>query len=107
MNVAAGRVVRGKELRWVLLVVLLDRRRPMEVAEMVAAVERMGFALDGRPGKAVADALRWEVDRGRVTRRERGVYAIGSVAKVTNYRMRARVAEMWNRRNLPDRRVVG
>ena len=74
---------------------------------MVTAVERSGFALAGRPGKAIADALRWEVERGRVVRRERGVYAVGYVAKVTNHRMRARVAEMWNRRHLPDLGAVG
>lgn len=100
-------VVRGRELRWLLLVVLLDRRRPMGVSELVAAVERSGFTLAGRPGKAIADALRWEVERGRVVRRERGVYALGYVAKVTNFRMRSRVAEMWNRRNLTELDATG
>jgi len=94
-------VVQGRELRWLLLVVLLDRRRPMQVAELVAAVERSGFALAGRPNKTVADALRCEVKRGRVVRRGRGLYAVGYVAKVTNHRMRGRVAGMWNRRDMP------
>jgi hypothetical protein len=101
--VPAGRVIlRGIELRSLLVLVLLERRRAMTVAELVDAVDRRGFALDGRPSKAVSDALRWEVGRGRVVGVRRGVYRPGHVAKVTRHRMQARVAaadrQPWARR---------
>ncbi|HUR49435.1 MAG TPA: hypothetical protein VMY88_07940 [Acidimicrobiales bacterium] len=87
-------VIRGLELRYVLVLALLGWKAPLSVAELVAAVERAGFSPPGRPGKAVADALRWEVRRGRVLRAGRDKYIVGYVAKVTRYRMQTRVARM-------------
>ena len=87
-------VIRGLQLRSVLVLALLGRDRPMAVADLVRAVEEAGFSPPGRPGKSVADALRWEVRRGRVRRMGRDKYAGGYVANVTRHRMRARVARM-------------
>lgn len=87
-------VIRGLQLRSVLVLALLRRDQPMSVAELVRAVHQAGFAPPGRPGKAVADALRWEIGRGRVHRLGRDKYRAGYVASVTRYRMRARVARM-------------
>lgn len=89
-------VIRGLQLRSVLVLSLVERSEPMSVADLVAAVERLGFAAPGRAGKAIADALRWEVRRGRVRRLGRDSYGSGHVARVTRFRMRARVAEMRN-----------
>jgi hypothetical protein len=93
----------GLDLRSALVVLLLDRGRPMPLAEMDARLRRAGFVLAGRPGKAVSDALRWEVARGRVRRLGRGIYGPGVVAKSTKHRMRARVATTRNRAREPRR----
>lgn len=90
-------VVRGLELRSVLVLVLLQRGRPTAVPDLVAAVERWGFTFAGRPSKEVADALRWEVRRGRAVRLDRGLYGPGYVAKVTRHRMRRRLADLRRR----------
>src|SRR3954470_15294658 len=89
--------LRGLDLRSAIVLLLLDHGRPMPVERMVALLERAGFALGGRPSKTIADALRWEVRRGRVVRVGRGTYAAGAVAKSTKHRMRARVAATRNR----------
>ncbi|HUP86706.1 MAG TPA: hypothetical protein VM143_13665 [Acidimicrobiales bacterium] len=87
----------GLDLRSALVFLLLDRGRPIPLAELDARIRRAGFDVEGRPGKAVSDALRWEVARGRVRRLGRGIYGPGVVAKVTKHRMRARVAATPNR----------
>jgi len=89
-------LVQGLEPRSLLVLLLLERSRPMSVSELAAAVRQAGFAVAGRPSKGIADALRWELRRGRVVRLQRGAYAAGYVAGVTRHRMRARVAEMRN-----------
>ena len=97
-NHDAGRpVLRGLELRSLLVLLLVARAGPMTVHDLVSAVERRGFALPRRASKDVADALRWEVRRGRAVRLHRGRYGAGTVAKVTRNRMRARVAATRNR----------
>lgn len=99
-------VVRGLELRSLLVLVLLDRGGPVSVSELSEAVGRSGFAVRGRPSKQIADALRWEVARGRVVRLERGMYAAGHVAKVTRHRMRGRVAEKRNQSGIRDASIA-
>jgi hypothetical protein len=93
-------IARGLILRSLLVLLLLERRQQMRVCELVVAVRRSGFAVFDRPSKEIADALRWEVARGRVVRIGRGVYAPGHVAKVTRHRMRQRVAENRNQSTL-------
>jgi hypothetical protein len=56
-------IARGLILRSVLVLLLLERRQPMRVSELVIAVRGSGFAVFGRPSKEIADALRWEVAR--------------------------------------------
>ncbi len=84
--------LRGTELRYLLILILHRERRALTVGELVAAVARAGFDVLGRPGKTVSDALRWEVDRGRVRKPARGRYAIGTVCHQTRWRMRRRIA---------------
>jgi hypothetical protein len=84
----------GQILRYVLVLTLLDRREVLTVPELVAAVEAAGGRLDeDRPGKQVADALRWEVTKGRVRRAGRGRYTAGHVPRSTQWYFRRRVAE--------------
>ena len=94
--------IRGLDLRSLLVLILLRQGRPMVVAELVAAVTASGFALAGRPGKAVSDALRWEMGLGRVRREGRATYCPGYVAKVTRHRMRSRVAQTRNQGGTPS-----
>ncbi|HEX4903780.1 MAG TPA: hypothetical protein VFV42_13260 [Acidimicrobiales bacterium] len=84
----------GITLRYVLTDVLVRSGGPLTVPELVRAVERDGFSVHGRPSKAVSDALRWEIGRGRVRRVARGVYAAGHMPKQTRSRIRRRVADL-------------
>ena len=86
-----GPTLYGLSLRAVLLLALYDARRPLDMAELARAVERAGFRVEGRPSKAISDALRAELDRGRVRRVDRGVYTASRVPRATVYRMRQRV----------------
>ena len=61
------RPLRGRGLRFVLVDELMSRRS-MTVAEMVTVMAGHGFNIEGRASKAISDALRWEVRRGRVVR---------------------------------------
>lgn len=104
--------VRGTELRYLLTAYLFDHG-PATVAELVDALTYHGFSVDGRPSKAVSDALRWEMVHGRVRRLRRGRYGPVSMPRATEHRisqrvlaLHARVAEMSLRagheRHSPD-----
>jgi hypothetical protein len=80
-------------LRQALTLVIHGAGRPMEVAELVGAVERLGFAIAGRPSKAISDTLRGPVRRGWVVRLGRGRYAPGYLPKVTRHRMQTRLRQ--------------
>jgi hypothetical protein len=84
----------GLDLRYALTTALLRAGVPLTVPELVRALERDGFTLWGRPSKAVADALRWEIGRGRVVRVRRGVYLVGSMPKQTRSRITRRVGDL-------------
>lgn len=83
----------GLHLRYVLTLHLVDAGES-SIPDLVAAVERAGFALDGRPSKVVSDALRWEVRRGRVVRHGRGRYGPGTMPRQTRSWMRQRVRSL-------------
>ena len=99
----------GLDLRCVLVVALRDAGRPLTTAQLVERVERLDVPLRGRPSKVIADALRWEVARGRVHRLGRGRYRVGYLAKSTEHRMRgrARAATATIRRRAADRLAAG
>jgi hypothetical protein len=82
--------VRGVELRYLLTAYLFDHG-PASVDELVDALAYQGFAVKGRPSKAVSDALRWERAHGRVFRRGRGRYRPASMPRSTEYRIARRV----------------
>ena len=88
--------LRGRGLRFVMLE-KIRRRKVMTVAELVQVLRAEGYELGGRESKVVSDALRWEVARGRVIRRSRGVYAYGKTPPSTARRIRifARQCHAW------------
>ena len=83
----------GKTLRWVVVLTIHDAPGSLSVAEIVERVQEK-FVIPGRPGKAVSDALRWEVRRGRVRQIQRGLYAAGLLPRSTEYGLRKRIENM-------------
>jgi hypothetical protein len=101
-NGSAMRVLRGTELRYVLTFHLANQG-PATVAELIEGLRHHGFSVRGRPSKAVSDALRWEMEHGRVHRLGRGRYGPGYIPRSTDHRIHQRVlalrasivAERW------------
>jgi hypothetical protein len=83
-------VLRGTELRYTLTR-LLQLLGPSSVTELVAALYNWNFAVPGRPTKTVSDALRWEMQRGRVWRRGWGRYSAAGMPRGTEHRIIKRV----------------
>lgn len=94
-----GLQIRGIELRYALTM-YLHQHGPQSVADLVDALEYQGFVFADRPSKAVSDALRWEIARGRVCRRGRGRYAPLEMPRSTEYRIHQRVLELRTRADL-------
>jgi hypothetical protein len=82
--------LRGIELRYVLTL-HLAQQGPATIAELIEALSHHGFSVRGRPSKAVSDALRWEIGRGRVNRFARGRYGTGYIPRSTDHRIHQRV----------------
>lgn len=91
MDIQPTTTLWGRRLRWVLLVLLADGHCPLTVAELIRGLERAGWSIHGRPSKAVSDALRWEVRRGRVVRVARSTYAVGHLPRSTAWWVRQQV----------------
>jgi hypothetical protein len=85
-----SRLLRGIELRYAITEYLFQHG-PKTVTDLIDALHHQGFAFAGRPSKAISDALRWEVGRGRVYRRRRGMYGPGSMPRATEYDIHKRV----------------
>ncbi|MBA2609875.1 MAG: hypothetical protein H0U92_13110 [Actinobacteria bacterium] len=68
---------------------LHEARRSLTVAEIVGRIEADGFTIGPNAHKVVADALRWEVRRGRARRVRRGVYGTGRLPRSSESKMRA------------------
>ncbi|BBX46348.1 hypothetical protein GCM10009641_49340 [Mycobacterium cookii] len=82
--------LRGTDLRYVLTL-HLALHGPATVVELIDALDYHGFCLRGRPSKAVSDALRWEIEHGRVHRLGRGRYGPAYIPRSTEYRIHQRV----------------
>jgi hypothetical protein len=82
--------LRGVELRYVLTFHLANSG-PATVAELIDVIRHHGFCVQGRPSKAISDALRWEIEHGRVHRLGRGRYGPGYIPRSTDYRIHRRV----------------
>jgi hypothetical protein len=61
------------------------------IAEMVDELSRQGFCICGRASKSISDALRWEIERGRVRRLGRGLYGPSHIPRSTEHRIHQRV----------------
>jgi hypothetical protein len=73
--VSDARPVRGRALRRAVLALLRDAARPMKLTEIHRALHLSGHCLTSElPVKQLADALRYEEQRGRVRRVTRGTY---------------------------------
>jgi len=79
-------------LRSLLVTILLAHGGPCSVAQLTNALAAHGVVTKGRPSKAISDALRWEISRGRVRRVGRGAYVASVVPRTTAWRMRQRSA---------------
>jgi hypothetical protein len=86
-------VLRGIELRYALTIHLMDHGHS-SINEMIAELRAYNFSVRGRASKAVSDALRWEIERGRVNRLGRALYGPGEVPRSTEYRIRDRVLDL-------------
>lgn len=86
-------LLRGTNLRYVLTMQLLQRGT-QSVADLVDALEDQGFTTAGRPSKAISDALRWEMNHGRVYRVRHGRYRPAEMPRATEHRIRSRVLEL-------------
>jgi hypothetical protein len=80
----------GIELRYVLTLHLFQHGQAT-VTELIEVLGWHGFCIRGRPSKAVSDALRWEIGRGRVRRLRRGLYGPAYIPHATEYRIINRV----------------
>lgn len=83
-------LLRGTNLRYVLTMQLLQNGT-QSVADLVDALEDQGFTTTGRASKAISDALRWEMNHGRVYRVRHGRYRPAEMPRSTEYRIRNRV----------------
>ena len=83
-------ILRGIELRYVLTW-QMTMHGPASIDEIIDALRHHGFGVDGRPSKAISDALRWEIGRGRVYRLARGRYGPAIIPRGTEHRIYERV----------------
>ncbi len=73
----------GRRLRSACLAVLA-RRGPLPLVEIHAELHRLGLGVaQSKPVKALADALGYEADQGRVVRVERGTYRLASSTRLS------------------------
>ena len=77
----------GTELRYLLTSYLLDARTALRIGDLVRFCRHDGVTFAGRPSKAISDALRWEIGRGRVVRLGRGIYVLGDMPRSTKSRI--------------------
>ncbi|WIM85996.1 hypothetical protein PT015_13750 [Candidatus Mycobacterium wuenschmannii] len=85
--------LRGIALRYVLTQNLAVHG-PATITQLLEALEHHGFRVRGRPSKVVSDALRWEIEHGRVHRIGRGRYGPGYTPRSTEYRIHQRVLSL-------------
>lgn len=93
------RVLRGRWLRYAVAVLLHEARQTVSLDELATRLADAGYGTVGDPRKAISDALRWELHRGRAFRVRRGHYRSRGLARSTLSWMRIQVAgerfEIW------------
>lgn len=76
--------VGSRELRYLAVAELIESGRPMTARELAATIQQRGLTIRAtKPNKAVSDALRWEVAKGRVVKPARGVFVAGRMPRST------------------------
>ena len=58
-------VLTGRRLRYAVAVLLREAERTMSLADLAADLAAWGYGTSAEPRKAISDALRWELHRGR------------------------------------------
>jgi hypothetical protein len=91
--------LKGIELRYVLTW-QLALHGPAGIAELIDALNHHGFCVKGRSSKAISDALRWEMTRGRVRRIGRGEYGPAWIPRGTEHRIHQRVLALREKARL-------
>lgn len=82
------REITGRDLRYVLTVLLMDFGDTMSIQDLDRSLQRLRLTPAGRASKTISDALRWEIRRGRVRRWGRGRYRTGSIPRSTRWWLR-------------------
>lgn len=96
--------VRGRQLRCVLTLILMQAGRPLSIDELATALTTAGFDVDGRASKTISDALRRRSSRGRAVKLTRALYATGEIPTSTRCWIRSQVREMQRAAQAIDRR---
>ncbi|MDH4278804.1 MAG: winged helix-turn-helix domain-containing protein [Acidimicrobiia bacterium] len=99
------RAVASRELRYLAVAELIEAGRSMSAMELAEVIQSRGLVIRGdKPNKTVADALRWEVAKGRVLKPGRGRFQAGRMPRSTKSWIRGRARnhyrlaeEFWHR----------
>ena len=86
-----GTVLTGRRLRYAVAVLLHEAQRTMTLHELAEQLGKQGHTTSVDPRKAVSDALRWELHRGRAVRVRRGHYLSNGLHPSTLRWMRAQL----------------
>jgi hypothetical protein len=86
--------LRARLLRYFVCLELQRSDEPLAVRDLVAALERSGFRIKGRPSKAISDTIRWAVPRGWIRPHGRATYEKGRVGRTTLRYMRDTLARV-------------
>jgi hypothetical protein len=82
--------VRGRDLRYAALGVLVRAGIPMSLPEIHRALHLRGYRIVGqRTVQRLGDALAYECTKGRATRVARGTYTLGELSPARRRRARA------------------
>jgi hypothetical protein len=82
--------LRGRDLRYAALGVLVRTGRPMSLPEIHRGLHLAGFRIAGNHTvKRLGDALAYECTKGRATRVSRGTYGLGELSPARRRRARA------------------
>ncbi len=89
--------VGSREIRYLAVAELIETGRPMTAMELAAAIQDRGLTIGAaKPNKAVSDALRWEVAKGRVVKPGRGVFVAGRMPRSTKSWIRGRARHHYH-----------